>query len=58
VSVGPGVYRHADRIPVPRKGALDLRRARAAFGYAPQFDIRAGLRAYAAAKRSRAGAAA
>lgn len=50
VSVGPGIYRHGDRIPIPRKGALDLRRAREAFGYAPKFDIRAGLRAYAAAK--------
>jgi nucleoside-diphosphate-sugar epimerase len=58
VSIGPGVYRHGDRIPVPRKGALDLRRARETFGYAPKFDIRAGLRAYAAAKASRAGAAA
>jgi nucleoside-diphosphate-sugar epimerase len=58
VSIGPGVYRHGDRIPVPRKGALDLRRARDTFGYAPKFDIRAGLRAYAAAKASRAGAVA
>jgi UDP-glucose 4-epimerase len=58
VSVGPGVYRHGDRIPVPRKGALDLRRARDTFGYVPKFDIRAGLRAYAAARTSRAGATA
>jgi len=58
VSIGPGVYRHGDRIPVPRKGALDLRRARDTFGYAPKFDIRAGLRAYAAAKASRTGAVA
>jgi UDP-glucose 4-epimerase len=56
VSVGPGVYRHGDRIAVPRKGALDFRRARAAFGYAPRFDIRAGLRAYVAAKSSQTGA--
>jgi nucleoside-diphosphate-sugar epimerase len=55
VSVGPGVYRHGDRIPIPRKGALDLRRAREAFGYAPKFDIRAGLQAYAAAKKSQTG---
>jgi UDP-glucose 4-epimerase len=58
VSVGPGLYRHGDRIPVPRKGALELRRAREAFGYAPKFDIRAGLRAYAAAKRGGAEAVA
>lgn len=55
VSVGPGIYRHGDRIPIPRKGALDLRRARASFGYAPKFDIRKGLRAYVAAKRSQTG---
>jgi nucleoside-diphosphate-sugar epimerase len=55
ISVGPGVYRHGDRIPIPRKGALDLRRAREAFGYAPKFDIRAGLRAYAAAKTNQTG---
>jgi UDP-glucose 4-epimerase len=54
VSVGPGAYRHGGRIPVPRKGALDLRRAREAFGYAPKFDIRAGLRTYAAARAARA----
>lgn len=58
VSVGPGVYRHGGRIPIPRKGALDLRRARAAFGYAPKFDIRAGLRAYAAARKSQTGSSA
>jgi UDP-glucose 4-epimerase len=56
VSVGPGEYRHGGRIPVPRKGALDCRRARAAFGYAPKFDIRAGLRAYAAARGGQGGA--
>jgi nucleoside-diphosphate-sugar epimerase len=56
VSVGPGIYRHGGRIPVPRKGALDLRRARDAFGYAPRFDIRAGLRAYAAARSGQTGA--
>jgi nucleoside-diphosphate-sugar epimerase len=56
VAVGPGPYRHADRIPVPRKGALDIRRARDAFGYAPRFDIRAGLSAYVAAKRGETGA--
>lgn len=56
ISVGPGIYRHGGRIPVPRKGALDLRRAREAFGYVPRFDIRAGLRAYAAAKSGQTGA--
>lgn len=55
ISVGPGVYCHGDRIPIPRKGALDLRRARETFGYAPKFDIRAGLQAYAAAKTNQTG---
>jgi UDP-glucose 4-epimerase len=49
VSIGPGVYRHGDRIEIPRKGALDNSRARQVFGYVPRFDIRAGLAAYAAA---------
>lgn len=55
VSIGPGVYRHGNSIPIPQKGALDLRRAREAFGYVPRFDIRAGLQAYAEARRSQAG---
>jgi UDP-glucose 4-epimerase len=46
ISVGPGDYRFDDRIPVVRKGALDISRARQHLGYAPKYDIRAGLRAY------------
>lgn len=46
VSVGPGVYRHAGKVEIPRKGALDCTRAREAFGYRPRFDLKAGLAAW------------
>ena len=45
VTVGEGDYRHAGRIAMPRKGALDCTRAAEAFGYRPQYDIRRGLEA-------------
>jgi UDP-glucose 4-epimerase len=45
VSVGPGVYKHAGKVDIPRKGALDCSRAREVFGYRPKFDLRAGLAA-------------
>jgi UDP-glucose 4-epimerase len=51
ISVGPGNYLHADRIPAVRKGALDITRAREVLGYRPRFDIRAGLADYIAALR-------
>jgi UDP-glucose 4-epimerase len=51
ITVGSGPYRHGGSIPVPRKGALDCDRARAAFGYQPKFDIRAGLAATLMAER-------
>jgi len=51
VSVGPGPYRHGGRIEMVRKGALDVSRATAEFGWRPQFDIRAGLAAYVKALR-------
>ena len=51
LSVGPGEYRFDDLIPVVRKGALDISRARDHLGYAPRYDIRAGLRAYIEAGR-------
>jgi nucleoside-diphosphate-sugar epimerase len=51
LSVGPGDYRFDERIgPVP-KGALDITRARQHLGYAPRYDIRAGLAAYLDARR-------
>lgn len=55
LSIGPGVYRHGDEIAIPRKGALDVSRARAAFNYVPKFDIEAGVRACVDALRARGG---
>jgi nucleoside-diphosphate-sugar epimerase len=46
ISVGPGHYLFGDRIKAVRKGALDISRARQELGYAPRYDIRAGLHAY------------
>lgn len=51
ITVGEGEYNHAGRAAMPRKGALDCSRAAAAFGYAPRFDIRAGLAATLEAER-------
>ena len=45
ITVGSGPYQHSEGIGMPTKGALDCRRAQAAFGYRPKFDIRAGLEA-------------
>ena len=52
ISVGEGPYRHAGRVAMPRKGALDCSRAQKAFGYVPRFDIRAGLAATLEAERA------
>jgi nucleoside-diphosphate-sugar epimerase len=52
LSAGPGPYRHGDRIEIVRKGALDVSRAAAEFGWRPRFDIRAGLAAYVNALRA------
>lgn len=52
IAVGPGEYRHGDGTPLVRKGAMGIARARAELGYAPAYDIRAGLAAYVAALRS------
>jgi UDP-glucose 4-epimerase len=46
LSVGPGPYRHGGRIDMIQKGALDVGRAAAEFGWQPRFDIRTGLAAY------------
>ena len=46
ISVGDGIYKHDGKISIPRKGALDCTRARNAFGYVPQFDIKTGLTKY------------
>jgi nucleoside-diphosphate-sugar epimerase len=46
LSVGPGPYRHGDRVELVRKGALDVSRATAELGWRPRYDIRTGLAAY------------
>jgi len=51
LSVGPGPYRHGDRVEMVRKGALDVSRAAAELGWRPRYDIRAGLAAYVEALR-------
>jgi UDP-glucose 4-epimerase len=51
LSVGPGAYRHGDRIEIVKKGALDVSRAATEFGWRPRFDIRTGLAAYVKAVR-------
>jgi len=51
VSVGPGAYRHGDKIDLVRKGALDVSRAAVELGWKPRYDIRSGLTAYLKAER-------
>jgi UDP-glucose 4-epimerase len=51
LSVGPGPYRHGDRVEMVRKGALDVRRAAAELGWKPRYDIRTGLAAYVTTMR-------
>jgi UDP-glucose 4-epimerase len=51
LSVGPGPYRHGDRVEAVRKGALDVSRATAELGWKPCYDVRAGLAAYVDAAR-------
>ncbi|MGS1115708.1 NAD-dependent epimerase/dehydratase family protein [Castellaniella sp. UC4442_H9] len=43
LSAAPGRYLHGGRFPTARKGALDISRARRELGYAPRYDLRAGL---------------
>lgn len=52
ISVGPGNYAFAAGIEAVRKGALDITRARTDLGYAPRYDIRAGIAAYMRAMRN------
>jgi len=51
LSVGPGPYRHGDRVDAVPKGALDVSRAAAELGWKPRYDIRTGLAAYVRAVR-------
>jgi UDP-glucose 4-epimerase len=52
ISIGPGSYEFVPRLPVVRKGALDISRAAAELGYRPRFDIRKGLEKYIRARQS------
>ncbi|MSQ58386.1 MAG: NAD-dependent epimerase/dehydratase family protein [Betaproteobacteria bacterium] len=51
LTIGPGPARHGDQVEMVRKGALDVSRAEAEFGWRPQYDIRSGLAAYIGALR-------
>ena len=51
LSVGPGPYRHGDRVGAVRKGALDVSRAAAELGWKPRYDIKTGLAAYVSLMR-------
>jgi nucleoside-diphosphate-sugar epimerase len=51
LSVGPGTYRHGDRVEAVSKGALDVSRAAAELGWRPRYDIRTGLTAIKAARQ-------
>ena len=52
ISISEGDYEVAPGMVAVRKGALDCRRAGNAFGYRPQFPMRAGLAACVAARRT------
>jgi len=43
ISVGPGTIEFAPGLPVWRKGALAIDRARDCLGYEPKFDVRRGI---------------
>jgi UDP-glucose 4-epimerase len=45
LSVGPGPHRFTDEMVAPKKGALDITRARTVLGYQPKYDLRHGLAA-------------
>ncbi|MBI4573921.1 MAG: SDR family NAD(P)-dependent oxidoreductase [candidate division NC10 bacterium] len=45
LSVGPGPHRFSDEMVAPKKGALDITRARTVLGYRPRYDLRQGLEA-------------
>ena len=55
IVVDPGPYLHGGRILTARKGALDISRARAELGYAPQYDIARGIAEMIAISRAEAG---
>ena len=58
ITVGRGEYLHGGAVPTAKKGALDIRRARAELGYTPRYDIRRGIEATVQAARLELAAAA
>ncbi len=48
LGVGPGPHWFTETMMAPKKGALDIRRAREVLGYQPKYDLRAGLAEYIA----------
>lgn len=55
LSVGPGNYTYGGIVPMVKKGALDISRARTVLGYKPRFDLRAGMADYLREARARRG---
>lgn len=51
LSIGPGPYDFGRGIATVKKGALDITRACSELGYAPKYDIRAGIAANVEATR-------
>lgn len=45
LAVGPGPHWFTDEMVAPKKGALDITRARTVLGYRPKYDLRQGLAA-------------
>ncbi len=45
LTVGPGPHRFTEKMQAPKKGALDITRARTVLGYQPKYDLRRGLAA-------------
>jgi nucleoside-diphosphate-sugar epimerase len=52
ITLGSGEYLHGGSIRTARKGALDIGRARAELGYAPQYDLVRGIAATVEASRA------
>jgi UDP-glucose 4-epimerase len=52
ITVGDAPYRHGGTVISAAKGALDIRRAQSELGYAPRYDIQAGIEATIAATRA------
>ncbi|HSB72373.1 MAG TPA: SDR family NAD(P)-dependent oxidoreductase [Candidatus Methylomirabilis sp.] len=46
LTVGPGPHWFTHQMMAPKKGALDITRARSVLGYEPKYDLRQGLTAY------------